>query len=181
MKHFYTELIGNLINVMTLNEQGNYEHVCLVPLLDVPQMAESGYWDEDGIDVGIVILETYLTHVQINSTDVLIVLRNLISLLFLVEVVRETGMPLIRINGEQQATTAPITRLLLALSAEENIFLKYGASGLNEVILAYRSMLTDDNPPKLKAEGIECIKNVYRTCIDAIKEAKSTNAIATRH
>ncbi|QKG45329.1 MULTISPECIES: recombinase family protein [Providencia] len=181
MKHFYTELIGNLINVTTLNGQGNYEHVCFVPLSDIPQMAESGHWDEDGIAVGIVTLETYLTHVQTNDTDVLIALRNLIALLFLVEVVRETGMTFISINGEQHPVTAPITRLFLALSAEENFFSKYGANGLKEVILAYRSMLTDDHPPKLTVEGIACVKGVYQNCIDAIKEAKGTNAITTKH
>ncbi|WP_272663335.1 hypothetical protein [Providencia sp. PROV134] len=50
MKHFYTELIGNLINVMTLNESDNYEHVCFVPLSDIPQMAEPAGGAEDETD-----------------------------------------------------------------------------------------------------------------------------------
>lgn len=180
MNHYYTEVIGSLINVMKLNEHGDYEHICFVPLFEIPQMAESGYWDEENITVGIVSLATYLTHIQTYDENVLVALRNLVSLLFLVEIVREAGIPLMMINGNQQPVTAPITRLFLALSAEENILLRFGAKGIKEMILTYQSMLTEEVPPKLTIEGIDCLKKIYQSCLDAI-DAGNPAAIATRH
>lgn len=181
MNQYYTEVIGILVNVMKLNEQGNYEHVCFVPLFDIPQLAESGTWDENDIAVGIVLLATYLTHIRTDDESVLVALRNLIALLFLVETVREVRMPVFVFDNKPHPVTAPITRVFLALSAEENLFLKYGANGLHETIMAYNSMLTGDVPPKLTEEGISCLKGVYQNCLDAIKDSKSCAVTAVRH
>ncbi|WP_273837663.1 hypothetical protein [Providencia rettgeri] len=180
MNQYYTEVIGSLVNVMKLNAQDNYEHVCFVPLFDIPHLAESGAWDENDIAVGIVLLATYLTHVRIDDESVLIALRNLIALLFLVETVREVSMPVFVFDNKPHPVTAPITRLFLALSAEENLFSRFGDNGLHETIIAYNSMLTDDVPPKLTTEGISCLKGVYLNCLDAIKDSKNS-AVAVWH
>lgn len=52
MSEYRTEVTGSSVAVMKRNAAGQYQHIALIPLADIPARADAGEWDRNRFHPG---------------------------------------------------------------------------------------------------------------------------------
>ncbi|MCC8367589.1 hypothetical protein J8V57_15155 [Xenorhabdus sp. PB61.4] len=181
MTKYRTEIIGADVNVMKHNENGIFEHVCLIPLVDIPIRANAGEWDNKKV-LGMRLIVEYLHNQKIDKEKNLLALRWIVATLYIMETTAKNEMPYYRNHGVMLELVMDSERLAMANNIEGAILEKFGkVQGTENAILMYNDMLDENGLLKLSPMGIEVMDNMHEAFTLEVANGALDKAEPTRH
>ncbi|EGX7443827.1 hypothetical protein JHE55_002217 [Salmonella enterica] len=184
---FHAEASPHGVNVMTRNDAGMYEHVCLVPYSDAVTHLDSGRYDDipdEGFTLHLAVADGgERGWFAFTAQHEVTMWRWLIAATFVSEMKRKNGTTMVTepdgtssqvaiySNGTAGIVVYPFAeRLAMANNIEGAMIERYGAEqGTESAIVFYRAML-DESRGELTAFGREVLAELHDHFIDDLEE-----------
>ncbi|MEX0448049.1 hypothetical protein [Xenorhabdus sp. SGI246] len=140
MHKYHTEIIGTDINIMKRNENGIFEHIGLIPLVDIPTRANAGEWDNEKV-LGMRLIAEYLDHAQGDKENDLLAFRWRVATLYIMETTDKNKTPYYRNHGVTLPLLMDCERFAMANNIEGAMLERFGKTqGTENTILMYHGM-----------------------------------------
>ncbi|EBW2308916.1 hypothetical protein CBK06_002338 [Salmonella enterica subsp. enterica serovar Kingston] len=194
---FHAEASPHGVNVMTRNDAGMYEHVCLVPYSDAVTHLDSGRYDDipdEGFTLHLAVADGgERGWFAFTAQHEVTMWRWLIAATFVSEMKRKNGTTMVTepdgtssqvaiySNGTAGIVVYPFAeRLAMANNIEGAMIERYGAEqGTESAIVFYRAML-DESRGELTAFGRQVLAELHDHFIADLEE-NGLPAMPTAH
>ncbi|WP_054479990.1 hypothetical protein [Photorhabdus heterorhabditis] len=181
MSKYHTEVIGAEVNAMRRNESGVFEHIDLIPLVDIPTRANAGEWDNEKV-LGMRLIAEYLDHARGDRKNDLLAFRWLVATLYIMETTAKNKMPYYRNHGVVLPLLMDCERFAMANNIEGAMLERFGkVQGTENAILMYSGMLDDNGLLKLSPMGVEVMDNLHEAFTLDVANGALDDATPTAH
>lgn len=150
---YYSEVVSDAVNIYRLNDDGKYEQIIFpVPLIDIPERANAGEWDNDR-SIGLRIWSEWIgSSTNHSSHDILLFWRWLIADSYVAYLKEKNGAEIYFDVRHSLNTSRAVERITLVNNVEGALTGHYGLEeGINAAIQVYQNFILMEDG---KIEGL---------------------------